>query len=176
MLPLPYQLEMVLALPLRRITTLASTYILQTLGFPAFCEGNIIIIDQLKLGVADACSGLGMLMTFFALATAAAIVVRTPLLDRIVLVTSAIPIAVIANICRVAATAGAHFYLGESAGRAVMHDLAGFLMMPLAVALLWLELRLLNRLLIPVDETLTQPLAVGAPELQPPVTPGLPAR
>ena len=45
-----------------------------------------------------------VLVTFFALATATAMVVRAPLLDRLVLVVSAIPIAVIANITRITAT------------------------------------------------------------------------
>jgi exosortase len=160
MLPLPFQLEIVLAQPLRRLGTEASTYVLQTLGFPALAEGNIIHIDELKLGVADACSGLGMLVTFFALATATAMVARAPLADRLVLVVSAIPIALIANIIRITVTAWAHSALGESAGKAVMHDLAGLLMMPLALALLCLELRLLARLFFVPSDAPAQPVAV----------------
>ncbi len=160
MLPMPYQLEIALAQPLRWLATEASTYVLQTLGFPALAEGNIIHIDQLKLGVIDACSGLGMLVTFFALATATAMVVKVPWLDRAVLVVSAIPIALIANITRITGTAVAHATLGEAAGKAVMHDLAGLLMMPLALGLLWLELRLLAHLLVPAAEGQGQPLFV----------------
>src|SRR5581483_8840929 len=82
MVPVPFQLEMALAQPLRRLATLVSTYLLQTLGYPAIADGNIILIDEVKLGVADACSGLGMLVTFAALATAMAMVIPAPLLDR----------------------------------------------------------------------------------------------
>jgi exosortase len=160
MLPLPFQLEIALAHPLRRLATEASTYVLQTLGFPALAEGNIIYIDQLKLGVVDACSGLGMLMTFFALAAATAMVASAPLLDRLVLVVSAIPVALIANIARITATAVAHSMFGEAAGKAVMHDLAGLLMMPLALLLLWLELRLLQWLFVLPGDEPAQPLSL----------------
>jgi exosortase len=151
MLPLPYQLEVALAHPLRRLATVMSTYTLQTLGYPAISEGNIIYIDQIRLGVVDACSGLGMLMTFFALSTAMALVIQAPLLDRLVLVASAIPIALVANVCRIGATGIAHHSFGSETAQVVMHDLAGWLMMPFAMLLLWLELRFMGRLL-PVDD------------------------
>src|SRR2546430_5825643 len=138
MIPLPFQLDMALAQPLRRIATVASTYLLQTLGFPAITEGNIILIDELRLGVIDACSGLGMLMTFFALATAMALVVKAPRLDRWIIVASAVPIAILANIIRITLTAVAYHLVGEYP---IFHDALGWLMMPLAVAVMWLELR-----------------------------------
>jgi len=147
MLPLPYQVEVALAQPLRHVATLASTFVLQMLGYPAIAEGNIILIDDIKLGVVDACSGLGMLVTFFALATAMALIVDRPLVDRLVLVASAIPIALVSNVLRITATGVAHSALGTEAGRAVMHDLAGWFMMPVALGLLWLELLYLRYLL-----------------------------
>jgi exosortase len=148
MLPLPFQVDMALALPLRRVATVATTYVLQTLGYPAFAEGNVIVIDDLRLGVIDACSGLGMLVTFFALSTAVAMVIDRPLTDRIVLVASAAPIALVANVVRITATSIAHVSWGEEAGQVIMHDLAGWLMMPMALGLLWLEMKYLDRLLL----------------------------
>jgi exosortase len=159
MLPLPYQVELFLAHPLRRVATTATTYLLQLLGFPALAEGNVILIDDLRLGVIDACSGLGMLVTFFALSTAFALVIERPLLDRLVLVVSAIPIALIANIVRITATAVAHRTLGSAAGNALTHDLAGWLMMPLALGLLWLEMTYLRRLLVEVEGP--RPVSLG---------------
>jgi exosortase len=146
MLPLPYQAEVALAQPLQRIATVASTYALQTIGFPAVAEGNIIHIDDLRIGVLEACSGLGMLMTFFALSTAVALMVRRPLLERVILTASAVPIGIGVNIVRITATGILHKTAGSGVANAVFHDLAGWLMMPLALALLWLEMRYLCRL------------------------------
>ena len=165
MLPMPYMVETALGQPLRRLATGVSTYVLQTLGYPALAEGNVIHIEDLRLGVIDACSGLGMLVTFFALATALALIARAPLVDRLVIVASAIPIALIANVARITATAVAHYALGSAAAKVVMHDLAGWLMMPLALALLWLELRYLALLFEVVPECQDLPLPLpGIPQ------------
>jgi exosortase len=161
MMPLPFSVEMALAVPLRRIATEMSTYVLQTLGCPAMAEGNIIFIDDIQMGVAEACSGLGMLMTFFALATALALIVNASLPNRLVLVASAIPIAILANVIRISAT-GVAFYLGgkeNELAKMIYHDLAGWLMMPLALGMLWLELKFLANLWI--EEPTAAPLPMS---------------
>jgi exosortase len=149
MVPLPFRFETALAHPLQRVATSASTYLVQTLGFAAFSEGNIIRLGEYKIGVTEACSGLSMLVVFFALSTAVAILIRRPLLDKMVTFLSAIPIALAANIVRVTATAVLYKLAGEELAHLVFHDLAGWLMMPLGLALLWTELLLLSWVLIP---------------------------
>lgn len=151
MLPLPYQLEVGLAHPLQRVATVASTYALQTLGLPALSEGNIIVIEEERIGVVEACSGLGMLFTFFALSTAFAIVCERPWLDKLVIFLSAIPIGVFANGLRITVTAVLHRTVASEQANVVFHDLAGWLMMPLALGMLWLELHLLAHLFLPVQ-------------------------
>jgi exosortase len=158
MLPLPFQVEGLLAQPLRGLATTASTYTLQTLGYPALSEGNHILLGDVRLGVADACSGLGMLMTFFALATAAVLILQPRWPERVLIIASAVPIALVANVARITLTGTVHVASGADAGRFV-HNHAGWLMMPLALALLWLELRYLGWLL-PEPEP-PQPLALN---------------
>ena len=57
MIPLPWVLENALGPPLQLIATSASTYFLQILGFMAFAQGNVIHLDDARIGVAEACSG-----------------------------------------------------------------------------------------------------------------------
>ena len=45
---------------------------MQTLGRPALAEGNVILLNDVELGIVEACSGLRMLVVFFALSTAVA--------------------------------------------------------------------------------------------------------
>jgi exosortase len=161
-IPLPHTIEENIAIPLRRLATVVSTYVLQTFGYPALAEGNTIHIGQIRLGVIDACSGLGMLMTFFALATAMAMVVPGPIVDRVALVISAAPIAVFANVLRITITAMAYASLGWQDHREAIHDALGLLMMPwLALLLLWLESKYLRALLISIGDKppLTVPLS-----------------
>jgi exosortase len=142
-----------------------STYALQTLGCPAVADGNIIYIEEIRLGVEEACSGLGMLMTFFALATALAMIVHAPLRDRLILVASAIPIAVCANVLRITATGVAYHLTGKDSelAKLIYHDLAGWLMMPLALGMLWIELKFLANVVIEEPATAKAPLPIGVP-------------
>jgi exosortase len=152
MLPFPFQVEGMLSAPLQRLATVASVYALQTLGLPAVSEGNVIHIDDMQIGVMEACNGLGMLSAFFAISTTAALVLRRPLLDRVIVFLSAVPVGVLMNLVRITATGLVYGAVGNSAAQAFFHDLAGWLMMPLALAALWLELYLLDRLFLPRPE------------------------
>jgi len=153
MLPLPHRLEVALALPLQRVATQASTYVMQTIGLPAVAEGNIIIMEEARIGVAEACNGLGMLVTFFALATGVAIVLRRPWVDKLIVVLSAVPIALLANIARIIVTGLLAETAGPEVARDFFHVLAGWFMVPFALGLLWLELLLLSRLFIEPSST-----------------------
>lgn len=149
MIPLPFRVENALGPPLQSMATTASTYLLQTLGFMAFEEGYVIQLNEVRIGVVEACSGLSMLMTFTALATAAALVVKErPLLDRLILVVSSIPVALLANILRITATAILHDTVGGHLADTFYHDLAGWVMIPVALGLYWLEIWVLARLII----------------------------
>lgn len=151
MIPLPFGLEVALAHPLQRVATVASTYALQTLGFPALSAGNVVAINETRMGVVEACSGLSMLVIFFALSTAFSVLAPRPLWQKLVLAASAVPIALIANITRITVTGVMHETVGHKAADLVFHDLAGWLMMPFALILLWLELKALGRLVVEVS-------------------------
>ena len=156
MIPLPFAIEEGVAMPLRRFATEAATYLLQTLGYPAVAEGNIIQIGEIRLGVIDACSGLGMLMTLFAIATALALIVKGPVVDRLILVASAIPIAVLANVARITFTGAAYASLGWQQYHETIHNGLGWLMMPMvAMLVLWTEYMYLQRLFVPATSAAT---------------------
>jgi len=81
-----------------------STFALQTLGLPAIADGTDIYINDVTLKVAPACSGIGMLLIFFALSTAIVLVIQRPLMDKLIILLSSIPIAILANIVRINAS------------------------------------------------------------------------
>lgn len=161
MIPLPYRVETALGSPLQLIATAVSTYLLQTLGFMAFAEGNVIQLNEARIGVVEACSGLSMLITFVALSTAAALVVKRPLLDRVVLVASSVPVALLANIIRITATGILHDKVGGHAADTFYHDVAGWVMIPLALILYWFEIWVLSHLLIETKYEAPPPLDLG---------------
>ncbi len=164
MIPLPYRVQVALGGPLQHVATLTSTYLLQTLGFPAAAEGNIIRIENYQIGVVEACNGLGMLLTFFALSTGLVLVIRRPLLDKAIILASTPVIAVAANVARITVTAGLSKVIGNEAASTFLHDLAGWFMMPLALGLLMTELWLLRWLTVEVEAP--APLPVVGPTVR----------
>jgi exosortase len=146
MIPLPYRVHLAFAQPLQFAATYASVFMLETVGIPAYYEGNIIILLSGRLGIEEVCSGLAMLMTFFALATAMAIVLQRPLVDRIILVLSAIPVAFLVNVLRITVTGVLYETVGREAAMTVFHDWAAWFMIPLALGMFALVLMMLSRL------------------------------
>jgi exosortase len=159
MIPLPGFLTGQLSHPLQRFATIGSTYVLQTFGLPAVDVGNVIRLTDGEIGVVEACSGLRMMMAFFAITVGASFLIERPLWEKVLIVLSAVIIAVLANIIRITATGLAHEYFGPEAAERVFHNLAGWLMMPLAMLLLYCEMWLVSRLLTPVraEEPLQRP-------------------
>ena len=159
MFPLPGFLDTRLLAPLQKIATAASTYVLQTIGIPSYSEGNRIVIGEVQLGVVEACSGLRMLTIFVALAVAITLVTDRPMWERIVIVASAVPIALAVNIARITVTGILHLTTSSQLADMVFHDLAGWFMMPMALGLLYVEFQILSHLLI--EEGQAGPLQVG---------------
>ena len=164
MLPLPGFVATLLSHPLQRAATIASTFALQTLGVPAMAEGNVIALRDGQLEIVQACSGLKMMSLFVAVCVAAAFIMRRPLLDRILVAVSAPLNALAANVIRITVTGVLHEL--NLVGTNMQHDLAGWLMMPAAVLLVWVELYLLDRILVPQSDAAPVVVSVVAGPLQ----------
>jgi exosortase len=162
MFPLPTKLEQLVLFRLQTVASIASTFVLQTLGVPAFRQGNVINVSGMDLFIADACSGLRMVTIFCALAVAMVFLIERPWWDKFIILLSAIPIALIVNIVRISVTGLLYMWVGQDNKfvQHLAHDWAGYFMMPLALGILWLELQILERLTIPIEVAQLKP--VGA--------------
>lgn len=147
MVKMPDSFEVKFALKLRQFASQGSNAILQTLGYPSYVggtHGTVITVNDMSLGVEWACSGLSMVLTFVAVAAAFVMLIERPMLDRVLLFISALPIAILANIIRITVTALVFLAGWRQFGHMIMHDFAGWLMMPMAMVFLWLEVKLLD--------------------------------
>jgi exosortase len=152
MLPLPPRINSFLANPLQRLATTGGVNLLEMLGMPVLAEGNVIIIGEESLEVARACNGLSMLLSFITLITAIVSLVHRPPWERVVLLASTIPIALISNILRITVTAWCYHRFGQETGERLAHDAAGWVMMPFALSLVYLEMRVTKWLFKDVEE------------------------
>jgi exosortase len=105
MIPLPGFIYDRLTLPLQLIASMLAENFLTILGFSVLREGNILHMPTQTLDVAEACSGLRSLyaLTFLTLTYAYFFTARN--WRRWVLLAAIVPVAILANAGRVAATA-----------------------------------------------------------------------
>jgi exosortase len=152
--PLPPNVNDLISLPLQGIAATGSCFLLQLSGLWAVQVGNVIHVTTphgvMPLDVALACNGLRMLMTMAATITAAIIYFPLPTWKRITLLASTVPVAMLSNIIRIVATGWCYYEVTGPQAKQWAHDASGLLMMPLALFLVWLELRLLSWL-VPED-------------------------
>jgi exosortase len=146
MVPLPNRFDDFLSAPLQRIATTGAYQLLTALGLPVVAEGNVILIHSQRVEVAEACRGLSMLLSFGALITAMVILIERPIWDRVVLILSIIPIALLCNIIRISITAVAYGYYDRPVKE--VHDYAGYGMMALALGLVLAELKVMSWLFV----------------------------
>jgi exosortase/archaeosortase family protein len=77
-----------------------------------------------------------------------------------------VPIAIVSNVLRITATGLSYVYFTDKGAVEFLHDLHGWLMMPVGLALLGLEVWVLRRLVIE-PEPEKRVTAVPAMELRP---------
>ncbi len=152
-LPLPNALNAALSQPLQNLATTFSCKLLRLTGLWVMPEGNVILVGNERLEVAEACNGLSMLMSLAATVAAFASILAMATWKRFVLLLSIPFIALGSNVLRISATAWCYYKFGSEIGGKYAHDLAGWLMMPTAMLLVGLELAVMSWLIIEATDT-----------------------
>jgi len=142
--PLPQSLVNVVSFPLQLMAADLAVSALQQFGVPVLREGNIIHLPTSRLFVAEACSGLRSLMALGTLGVVFAYFFRKNPVERIVIVASTLPIAVLVNAFRVGLTASLSYKWGQQMAAGVIHETEGFFTFALAFVLLLGEAWLLS--------------------------------
>ena len=146
MVPLPFRFERLLSIPLQLAATKISCFGLQCLGQPAFAEGTTILLGLQQLEVEQACSGLRIFFGTFALAFAYIIAMRREFWEAAILIVGVVPIALFSNALRIIVTGLLYQYYSDAAAQKFSHDIAGFLMIPVAAACFGVLVWFLGRL------------------------------
>ncbi len=140
--PLPDRIYFKLTYPMQELAAKVTTVLLNLVsGMEATVTGVVIHVDYLgqtldpPLNVAEACSGMRLLMAFLALGVAMAYLHYRPVWQRIVLLASTIPIAIFCNIVRVTITGFIYILIHPRYAQGIYHDLLGMAMLPLAFGL-----------------------------------------
>jgi exosortase len=147
MVPLPGFLATRMGGRLQDLATIASTFVIQTIGISAVAEGHVICLADSQIGVAEACNGLRNMMLFLTVCVGFVFISRRTVIEKAIIVLSCPLLALLANVVRISATAVLH-QINHQVAAEFWHNLAGAFMMPVAVVFLWLELAYLSRVFV----------------------------
>lgn len=147
MIPLPIAMYSRIASPLQLLASHLASFLMNTTGVPVLCEGNRMTLPGgIQMFVAEACSGMRQMTGFLALTTAVAYLTTRPGWYRLIVILSALPIALTANVARIALTGYIMYYVNPQYASGSYHTIEGILMMALGLLLLNLLCGLLNQL------------------------------
>ena len=143
-LPMPPLIVSVLSFQLKVFAARAGSAIAALAGIPLVRSGMTIHMASGSLRIADPCSGLRSLIALVALGALFAYFTRASLWKRLVLFLSAVPLAVIANIVRIALLCAVANVSGIDTALGFFHKFSGLLLFLIALGGLALVRRLLR--------------------------------
>ncbi|MDR2761299.1 MAG: exosortase/archaeosortase family protein [Planctomycetaceae bacterium] len=104
MFQLPYSIDVLMKHHLQLYAARFAAILLQILGEPAIAINNIIRVKGEILSVEAACSGIRFLISVFAIAAAAALFMRKPWWQNLIVMLIAAPLAMFVNALRITMT------------------------------------------------------------------------
>jgi len=152
MVPLPGAIDNAITVPAQSIAASMATWFIDLVGIDVVQKGNTVLVEGHGLEVVRACSGLRLVYAFVALAWGVAYLSNRQTWEKIFIVLSSLPIAVFINGLRVFAIGAILSWADWKWSVESVHDAWAWLMMPLALGALLLELTILNRLFLETEE------------------------
>lgn len=149
-IPIPALLMTHVTLPLQFAASAAAETTLSAVHIPVLREGNVLVLPDATLQVAEACSGVRSMMSLLVLAVVIARGITHNMeratVTRIAIVAAAVPVTIAVNALRVTATAVATEYYGLAAADGVVHEMLGVILFIASAILLVACARLLMTL------------------------------
>ncbi len=149
MIPLPAIIFNKIAFPLQLLASNVGEYTISSMDIPILREGNVLILANATLEVAEACSGIRSLVSLFTLGIVFGYFVDRRGWVRATIALSAIPVAIMANGLRVASAGVAAHNYGTAGVEGLFHEFSGWVVFVIAFLMMFALQRLLQRLLPP---------------------------
>jgi exosortase len=144
MIPIPAIIFNQIAFPLQLLASRGAELTLSAAEIPVLREGNVIVLANTSLEVAEACSGIRSLISLVTLAIVYGYFTDDRIWARVVLTLAAVPVAVLANAVRVAGTGVAAHYYGPEAAEGFFHTFSGWMLFVVAFVMLFAIQKLLG--------------------------------
>jgi exosortase len=162
MVPLPALIFNKIAFPLQLLASRVGESSISALDIPILREGNVLILANATLEVAEACSGIRSLVSLFTLGIVFGYFVDRRPWVRAVIALSAIPVAILANGLRVASAGVAAHNFGAAGVEGLFHEFSGWVVFIVAFLMMIGVQRLLQRVVPPRVPQLPAPETASA--------------
>ena len=159
MIPLPAILFNQIAFPLQLLASRVGEFAISSANIPVLREGNVLVMANTSLEVAEACSGIRSLVSLITLGLVYGYFADTRFWVRAVIVLSTIPVAIVANGARVAGTGIAAHWIGPAAAEGFLHEFSGWVVFVVAFTLILGIRKLVVRLAAIVSPAAAQPVS-----------------
>jgi exosortase len=160
MIPLPAIVFNKIAFPLQLFASRVGESAISAANIPVLREGNVLILANTQLEVAEACSGIRSLVSLVTLGLVYGYFSDQRFWVRAVIVASTVPIAILANGARVAGTGIAAHYFGPKAAEGFFHEFSGWALFVVAfVMMLGIQKLILRIAPAPAQHVPGQPIA-----------------
>jgi exosortase len=126
MIPIPVIIYNQITFPLQLIASRWATVWLEVAQVPVLRDGNVLILSNLSLEVAEACSGIRSLMSLIALAVAYGHLAESRRWVRYVLVLLMVPSAIVTNAMRIMGAGVLAHEFGPQAAEGFLHQFSGW--------------------------------------------------
>jgi exosortase len=136
-IPLPAIVFNQIAFPLQLVASRFGEAALGMAGVPVLREGNLLVLANTTLEVAEACSGMRSLMSLLTVGILIGYFGDPRSSMRILISLATIPIAIVTNAVRVAGTGIAAHYVGARAAEGFLHAFSGWLIFVVALLLVF---------------------------------------
>jgi len=148
LVPIPGNIRLLVAGPLQNATARVTTVVLETMGFYVERSGNLVNINDMPVAVAEACNGMRMVFALVLVSYAFAFSVPLRNSVRLLVLLLSPVAAILCNVIRLTPTV----ILYGNAPKAYadgFHDIAGWLMLPVAFLMLLGATRALRWAMVP---------------------------
>jgi len=146
MIPIPAIIFNQIAFPLQLLASRAGEYAMTVADVPVLREGNVLVLANTTLEVAEACSGIRSLISLLALGIIFGYFSDPRGWVRTVIALATVPVAIIANGARVAGTGIAAHRYGPQVAEGFFHEFSGWVVFVVAFAILLAVQALILRL------------------------------
>jgi exosortase len=146
MIPIPAIIFNKIAFPLQLFASRVGEAAITAANIPVLREGNVLVLANTSLEVAEACSGIRSLVSLITLGLVFGYFADPRGWVRALIVASTVPVAIISNGARVAGTGILAHYYGAAAAEGFFHEFSGWAVFIVAFLMILAIQRLILRL------------------------------